>query len=255
MKAAHLRHAILVCVALSSTSNIRAEDASSAAHGTYEYRMPSDATVDEGAGCGVYIGFERAIDNVRGSMYGRVTRERDGTGTLSLFDGSYDLSVGKGFNHPLVLATSSDAASCTVRASVGVGEPFKRGLFSLAKVTFTPEDVMRETPKFVYSVEIPSAYPAEATLANFDRLAAKDCNNVGVPASGLFPRNVEREGNRYCIAVGGRPHDAFVKCVPYRNGSMCRVRAALTAKPEGNTWDLVSEGADFKAAATAIIEN
>src|SRR5580765_2598678 len=146
---------------------------------TVRFIGPGDNEVADGAiGCGVSFGFQKVINNVEGSSSGMVRPNGDGTIDVQTFKGSEGGNIGKGVTQRFKRKVERTPATCTLElVTDGAEAHYKKGkLINLwDEPSFSPTDVLRNSPVFPYKITFDSEYAKEAVLANFDRLADKGC--------------------------------------------------------------------------------
>lgn len=226
---------------------------------TFTFIAPPD--IDQSLGgfeCGIRFGMRQVISNVEGGRYGELKRTGPATAELTTFVGSQEFEVGKGVLHDLAVAVEKDEQKCAVSLSILTAKPFKRkGFLNMwSEPPFTAADILIQTHKFLYRPSFISAYPAAALMANFDRLAIKSCNNVGVPLSRQLPIELRGDVSRmYCIKVDGQNIPVVPECHPYRDGSQCTVLALLIAEPMDKLFDARPSAAKLRASIESILSD
>lgn len=226
---------------------------------TLQFIAPGDNELkQEAMGCGLQLGFAYVIDNVEGSRSGRVELEAPGRVSVTTFKGAANGSIGKGRRQAFVreVTHSPERCSVTFRAE-GPSEGFKKGrLVNLwEEPDFSPLDVLVQSYKFQYEFSLPSEFPTDAVLANFDRLADKGCSHVGYSMRLGFDFRNDGPDRIYCLAVDGKQQPARVNCGPYRNGSKCTVFAVLQAKREGGVISALDGTRLLHEAVTKIVND
>lgn len=207
--------------------------------------------------CGIRFGFRRVIDHIQGGSYGTLTRTGPTTASLETFTGSADFSTGKGFRHKLSVLVGTDSNRCSITFRILEAEHFKKGLINLWKdPEFTAADVLTQKSKFLYRPSFTSSFPAASLMANFDRLAVKDCANVGYLLRDSIPGDLQdAQHNLYCVKIGDHFVPTMPECSPYREGSMCRVLTVLRADRSGNTFDATASADRFRKAIQALLDD
>lgn len=212
----------------------------------------------EAMGCGIQLGFAYVINNVEGSRSGRVELEAPDRVLVTTFKGGWDGSIGKGRKQAFVreVARTSDGCSVMFRAN-GPSEEYKKGrLMNLwGEPEFSPLDVLAQSYKFQYEFSLSSEFPADAVLANFDRMADKGCSNASYSMRLGFDFRNDGADRVYCLTTGGKPQPVRVSCGPYRNGSKCTFFAVLQAKQEGSGISAIDGAKLLREAVTSIVND
>lgn len=227
--------------------------------GTLVFVAPADnENSDEGLGCGATFGFSYVIDNVKGSRSGKVEHESADVVLITTFKGAANGSTGKGERQRFKFLQEASPESCTLSFQAdGAAEPYKKGSFmNLWEVPdFSPTAVLRDTFKVRYEFSIPSEYPPDSVIANFDRLADKGCNNVGYPRALGFDYENGVGDPVYCVKVGEKVQPVRLGCVPYRNGTICTASAVLQTSREGNRYSAIEGARLLRESVDEIIND
>jgi hypothetical protein len=212
-----------------------------------------------GFACGIRFGMEEVGDRAQGIRSAELQRTGETTAQLTTFVGSQDSMVGKGVRHDVGVVVTKNENQCSVSLDIRTAEPFIKGgkFLNLWKPpSFTAADVLVQTHQFLYRPSFTSQYPAEALMANFERLGVKACNDVGVPYSRQLPRELRGDINKmYCVKVDGENIPTVPECHPYRNGSQCTALVLLAPQRNDRTFDARPSAAKFRAAIDAILNN
>lgn len=229
--------------------------------GTLEFIGPGDNELRDAAdACGMAFGFSYVISQTEGLRKGNVDDISANQVKVTTFKGAADGTIGKGARQVFhrEIARSTERCSLKFKAE-SEPEPYKAGKIMnwWDEPKFSPTDVLRDTYKFRYRFSLATNYPADAVIANFDRIADKGCQNStysrGTGGVGFDYRNGVGDPV-YCIRVGENAQPVQLGCVPYRNGSKCTAFAVLQSAKDGDTVSAL-EGAKLLRERVDAIAN
>jgi hypothetical protein len=214
-----------------------------------------NAVDDEGVGCGIQFGFSYAVSQTDGKRSGTVQSTSTDGVLVTTFQGAHDGRTGKGAIQRFSRKIERTDIACTVTLTPsGPVEEYKIGkLLNLwESPRFSPSDVLKQSFKFEYRVDLLSTQDVEHTLANFDRLADRGCSRLSYPRELGFDYRNDRGDLVYCIKVGEKSQPVKVSCTLHRKGTLCSTFAILQAVPTGNAISAIEGERRLKAAVESI---
>jgi len=215
-----------------------------------------DAVDDEGVGCGIQFGFSYAVSQTDGKRSGTVQPTAHDGILVTTFQGTHDGQIGKGAIQRFSRKIERTDIACTLTLTPsGPAEEYKKGklLNMWESPRFSPSDVLRQSFRFAYRVDILSTQDVEHTLANFDRLADRGCNRHSYPRELGFDYRNDQGDPVYCVNVGDKSQPVKVSCTLHRNGAFCSAFGILQAVSEGDAISAIDGERRLKLAIEAII--
>lgn len=209
--------------------------------------------------CGVFFGFSYVTDQSGGGLRkGRVDDISINQIKVTTFKGGAAGTMGKGLQQVFHREVARSDTQCSLRLkAAGAPESYKVGKIMnwWDEPSFSPTDVLLDSYKFNYSFSVATDYPAEAVLANFDRIADKECYNSSYSRGVAFDFQNSVRDPVYCIQVGTKVQPVRIGCAPYRKGSKCTAFAVLQSVRDGEKFSALEGATLLREKIKAIVND
>lgn len=215
-----------------------------------------NALEDEGIGCGIQFGFSYAVSQIDGKRSGTVQPTSPDGVLVTTFQGAHDGRTGRGTTQRFSRKINRTDSACTLTLTPnGPIEDYKKGkLLNLwESPRFSPSDVLKQSVKFAYRVDILSPQDVEHTLANFNRLADRGCNRLSYPRELGFDYRNDEGDLVYCVKAGDKAQPVKVSCTLHRRGALCSIFGILQSVPDSKAISAIGAEQRLRAAIEAII--